>query len=181
MCKRVGAVTGLTPSWPSPDRRTAPGAREPAGGAPPTSPPADVPQQVLQIRLDRHPLRRQIHHRIVAEGCLRKAGRRRVERYADATRPGAGSSSIWRLRALPRSNHRGHIRRTPRRVRRGTCPCRCAARRVQVNGKTRSKVQVARDADEETVGAAALRDAAIHRFTERGRRCRRWCMCLIGC
>ncbi len=37
---------------------------------------------------------------------------------------------------------------------------------VQVNGKTRSKVQVARDADEETVVAAALRDAAVGRFVE---------------
>jgi leucyl-tRNA synthetase len=37
---------------------------------------------------------------------------------------------------------------------------------VQINGKTRSKVQVARDADEETVGAAALRDAAVQRFVE---------------
>ncbi len=35
---------------------------------------------------------------------------------------------------------------------------------VQVNGKTRSKVQVARDADEETVVAAALRDVAVARF-----------------
>ena len=37
---------------------------------------------------------------------------------------------------------------------------------VQINGKTRSKVQVARDADEETVGAAALRDATVGRFVE---------------
>jgi leucyl-tRNA synthetase len=37
---------------------------------------------------------------------------------------------------------------------------------VQVNGKTRSKVQVRRDADEETVGAAAMRDAAVQRFIE---------------
>jgi leucyl-tRNA synthetase len=37
---------------------------------------------------------------------------------------------------------------------------------VQVNGKTRSKVQVARDADEETVMAAAMRDAAVGRFVE---------------
>jgi leucyl-tRNA synthetase len=37
---------------------------------------------------------------------------------------------------------------------------------VQVNGKTRSKVQVARDADEETVVAAALRDAGVGRFME---------------
>jgi leucyl-tRNA synthetase len=37
---------------------------------------------------------------------------------------------------------------------------------VQVNGKTRSKVQVARDADEETVVAAALRDAGVGRFVE---------------
>ena len=37
---------------------------------------------------------------------------------------------------------------------------------VQVNGKTRSKVIVARDADEDTVVAAALRDAAVGRFVE---------------
>lgn len=37
---------------------------------------------------------------------------------------------------------------------------------VQVNGKTRSRVQVARDADEETVVAAALRDATVGRFVE---------------
>jgi leucyl-tRNA synthetase len=37
---------------------------------------------------------------------------------------------------------------------------------VQVNGKTRSKVQVPRDADEETVVAAALREATIGRFVE---------------
>jgi leucyl-tRNA synthetase len=37
---------------------------------------------------------------------------------------------------------------------------------VQINGKTRSKVQVRRDADEETVVAAALRDAAVGRFVE---------------
>jgi leucyl-tRNA synthetase len=37
---------------------------------------------------------------------------------------------------------------------------------VQVNGKTRSKVSVARDAEEETVVAAALRDAAVGRFVE---------------
>jgi leucyl-tRNA synthetase len=37
---------------------------------------------------------------------------------------------------------------------------------VQVNGKTRSKVSVARDAGEETVVAAALRDAAVARFVE---------------
>jgi leucyl-tRNA synthetase len=37
---------------------------------------------------------------------------------------------------------------------------------VQVNGKTRSKVLVARDADEETVVAAALRDVAVGRFVE---------------
>ncbi len=37
---------------------------------------------------------------------------------------------------------------------------------VQVNGKTRSKVQVPRDADEETVVAAALRDAGVGRFVE---------------
>ena len=37
---------------------------------------------------------------------------------------------------------------------------------VQVNGKTRSKVTVARDADEETVVAAALRDAAVQRFVK---------------
>ncbi len=37
---------------------------------------------------------------------------------------------------------------------------------VQVNGKTRSKVQVARDADEETVVAAAMRDVGVQRFVE---------------
>ena len=37
---------------------------------------------------------------------------------------------------------------------------------VQVNGKTRSKVTVARDAEQEAVVAAALRDAAVRRFTE---------------
>ena len=37
---------------------------------------------------------------------------------------------------------------------------------VQVNGKTRSKVSVARDADEETVVAAAMRDATVGRFVE---------------
>ncbi|MEZ0334464.1 MAG: class I tRNA ligase family protein, partial [Gemmatimonadales bacterium] len=37
---------------------------------------------------------------------------------------------------------------------------------VQVNGKTRSKVQVPRDSDEETVVAAALRDAVVGRFVE---------------
>jgi leucyl-tRNA synthetase len=37
---------------------------------------------------------------------------------------------------------------------------------VQVNGKTRSKVTVPRDADEETVVGAAMRDAAVQRFTE---------------
>jgi leucyl-tRNA synthetase len=37
---------------------------------------------------------------------------------------------------------------------------------VQVNGKTRSKVSVARDANEDTVGAAALRDATVGRFVE---------------
>jgi leucyl-tRNA synthetase len=37
---------------------------------------------------------------------------------------------------------------------------------VQVNGKTRSKVTVPRDADEETVMGAAMRDAAVQRFTE---------------
>jgi leucyl-tRNA synthetase len=37
---------------------------------------------------------------------------------------------------------------------------------VQVNGKTRARVQVARDADEETVVAAALRDAGVGRFVE---------------
>jgi leucyl-tRNA synthetase len=37
---------------------------------------------------------------------------------------------------------------------------------VQVNGKTRSKVQVARDADEDAVTAAALRDATVGRFVE---------------
>jgi len=35
---------------------------------------------------------------------------------------------------------------------------------VQVNGKTRSKVSVARDADEATVAAAALEDAAVRRL-----------------
>jgi leucyl-tRNA synthetase len=37
---------------------------------------------------------------------------------------------------------------------------------VQINGKTRSKVQVARDADEETVVAAAMRDGTVGRFVE---------------
>nr|MBA3895280.1 leucine--tRNA ligase [Gemmatimonadales bacterium] len=37
---------------------------------------------------------------------------------------------------------------------------------VQVNGKTRSKVTVPRDADEEAVGAAAMRDAAVQRFVK---------------
>jgi leucyl-tRNA synthetase len=37
---------------------------------------------------------------------------------------------------------------------------------VQVNGKTRSKVQVPRDADEDRVVAAARRDAAVRRFVE---------------
>jgi leucyl-tRNA synthetase len=37
---------------------------------------------------------------------------------------------------------------------------------VQVNGKTRSKVTVARDAEEAVVVAAALRDAAVGRFVE---------------
>jgi leucyl-tRNA synthetase len=37
---------------------------------------------------------------------------------------------------------------------------------VQVNGKTRSRVQVPRDADEETVVAAALQDGAVQRFAE---------------
>ncbi|CAN5859694.1 leucine--tRNA ligase [soil metagenome] len=37
---------------------------------------------------------------------------------------------------------------------------------VQVNGKTRSRVHVARDADEETVVAAAMGDAAVGRFVE---------------
>jgi leucyl-tRNA synthetase len=37
---------------------------------------------------------------------------------------------------------------------------------VQINGKTRSKVRVRRDADEETVVAAALRDATVGRFVE---------------
>jgi leucyl-tRNA synthetase len=37
---------------------------------------------------------------------------------------------------------------------------------VQVNGKTRSKVSVARDAEEEEVVAAAMRDAAVGRFVE---------------
>jgi leucyl-tRNA synthetase len=37
---------------------------------------------------------------------------------------------------------------------------------VQVNGKTRSRVSVPRDADEETVAAAAMRDAGVQRFVE---------------
>jgi leucyl-tRNA synthetase len=37
---------------------------------------------------------------------------------------------------------------------------------VQVNGKTRGRVQVARDAAENEVAAAALRDAGVQRFTE---------------
>ncbi len=37
---------------------------------------------------------------------------------------------------------------------------------VQVNGKTRSKVTVPRDADEEPVVGAAVRDGAAQRFTE---------------
>ncbi|MCI0658825.1 MAG: class I tRNA ligase family protein, partial [Acidobacteria bacterium] len=37
---------------------------------------------------------------------------------------------------------------------------------VQVNGKTRSKVTVARDAEEEEVVEAALRDAVVGRFVE---------------
>jgi len=37
---------------------------------------------------------------------------------------------------------------------------------VQVNGKTRGRVHVARDADEEAVVGAALGDAGIRRFTE---------------
>jgi leucyl-tRNA synthetase len=37
---------------------------------------------------------------------------------------------------------------------------------VQVNGKTRSKVQVARDADEEAVVTAALREPTVQRFVE---------------
>jgi leucyl-tRNA synthetase len=37
---------------------------------------------------------------------------------------------------------------------------------VQVNGKTRGKVTVARDTDQETVVAAAQDDAAVRRFTE---------------
>ena len=37
---------------------------------------------------------------------------------------------------------------------------------VQVNGKTRSRCRWPRDADEETVVAAALRDAAVGRFVE---------------
>jgi leucyl-tRNA synthetase len=37
---------------------------------------------------------------------------------------------------------------------------------VQVNGKTRSKVSVARDADEEAVVAAAMKDATVGRFVE---------------
>ena len=37
---------------------------------------------------------------------------------------------------------------------------------VQINGKTRAKVTVARDADEETVVAAAMRDATVGRLVE---------------
>ena len=37
---------------------------------------------------------------------------------------------------------------------------------IQVNGKTRSKVQVQREAAEDVVIAAALKDAAVQRFTE---------------
>jgi leucyl-tRNA synthetase len=37
---------------------------------------------------------------------------------------------------------------------------------VQVNGKTRSKVQVARDVTQEVVVEAAQRDLAVRRFTE---------------
>jgi leucyl-tRNA synthetase len=37
---------------------------------------------------------------------------------------------------------------------------------VQINGKTRSKVTVGREADEETVVAAALRDPTVQRFVE---------------
>jgi leucyl-tRNA synthetase len=37
---------------------------------------------------------------------------------------------------------------------------------VQVNGKTRSKVSVERDAEEETVVAAAMRDVGVQRFVE---------------
>ena len=37
---------------------------------------------------------------------------------------------------------------------------------VQVNGKTRSKVTVPRDADEGAVVGAALEDAAVRRFVE---------------
>ncbi len=37
---------------------------------------------------------------------------------------------------------------------------------VQVNGKTRGKVTVAREADQETVVAAALGDPAVRRFSE---------------
>jgi leucyl-tRNA synthetase len=37
---------------------------------------------------------------------------------------------------------------------------------VQVNGKTRSKVSVPRDAEESVVAEAALRDAAVQRFVE---------------
>ena len=37
---------------------------------------------------------------------------------------------------------------------------------VQVNGKTRSKVTVPRDAAQDVVVAAALRDPAVRRFTE---------------
>jgi leucyl-tRNA synthetase len=37
---------------------------------------------------------------------------------------------------------------------------------VQVNGRTRGKVRVVRDADEEAVVGAALGDAGIRKFTE---------------
>jgi leucyl-tRNA synthetase len=37
---------------------------------------------------------------------------------------------------------------------------------VQVNGKTRGKVNVARDAEQEKVVEVAQRDAAVRRFTE---------------
>jgi leucyl-tRNA synthetase len=37
---------------------------------------------------------------------------------------------------------------------------------VQINGKTRAKVTVARDADEDTVVVAALRDGTVGRFVE---------------
>jgi leucyl-tRNA synthetase len=37
---------------------------------------------------------------------------------------------------------------------------------AQINGKTGSKVQVRRDADEDAVVAAAMRDATVGRFVE---------------